>query len=234
MGTDTHEGQLCPSRERYNGASRLRFCEDAPSAAQTECRGTSAAKSVVHREDPTMTKNRASAILFAMVTVTAGALAPATAHATTDGINTTRAPIARVQPLLADVVVNGAPAAAPAAPVVAAPVAAPAPVVEAPAHTTNATVVEHEQHNYMTTIAVSALMGGVVGVLIGGSLYYLNDNQTHPGRIGYWAAGGVLVGTGVGLTQIVIQESRVERATASNLPTDPAPTLRLALFQKSF
>jgi hypothetical protein len=26
----------------------------------------------------------------------------------------------------------------------------------------------------------------------------------------------------------------VERATASNLPTDPAPTLRLALFQKSF
>jgi hypothetical protein len=184
-----------------------------------------------------MIKNRASAILFVMATVTAGALAPATAHAT-EGVNATTAPVARVQPLrLADVVVNGAPAAAPApapapAPVVEAP--APAPLVEAPAHTSQTTVVEHEQHNYMTTIFVSALMGGLAGVLVGGSLYYLADNQTHPGRIGYWAAGGVLVGTGIGLTQIVVQENRVDRATASTLPTDPAPTLRLALFQTQF
>jgi hypothetical protein len=145
-------------------------------------------------------------------------------------------------PARADVVVNGStpaapPPAAPApAPVVVqpqpAPVVAPAPVVEAPP-ARRTTVVEHETHNYMSTIAVSALMGGLAGVLVGGSLYFLVDDQQHASRIGYWAAGGVLVGTGIGVTQVVVQESRVERATAS-LPTDPAPTFRLALWRAQF
>jgi hypothetical protein len=140
----------------------------------------------------------------------------------------------------ADVVVNGTTQPAPAAP---APAPAPAPVVvqppvqqvapvEVPARRT--TVVEHETHNYMGTIFVSALAGGLAGLLVGGSLYYLNDNQQHASRIGYWAAGGVLVGTGVGLTQVIVQETRAERATAMRLPTDPAPTLRLALVNVRF
>ena len=141
----------------------------------------------------------------------------------------------RVQ-LLADVVVNGtqqpAPPPAPAAPVVVQPAPAPAPVV-APAETHSSTVVEHENHSYMGTIVWSALGGGITGALIGGAIYYLSDNQTHPARIGYWAAGGVLVGTAVGVTQIAIQESRVDRATAS-LPSDPAPTMRLALYRLAF
>jgi hypothetical protein len=145
----------------------------------------------------------------------AGALAPSLAHA--------------------DVVVQGNTPAAPAAP---AP-QAPAPVVVQPQTSTNVeavpsrrtTVVEHEQRNYMSTIFVSALMGGLAGVLIGGSLYFLVDDQTHAPRIAYWAAGGVLVGTGVGLTQVLVQESRVDRAVASR---DPAPTFRVALFTKSF
>jgi hypothetical protein len=86
----------------------------------------------------------------------------------------------------------------------------------------------------MATVFVSALMGGLAGGLIGGAIYYLSDDQTHPVRIAYWAAGGVLVGTGVGIAQIMVQESRVDRATASRLPTDPAPTFRLALFQQRF
>jgi hypothetical protein len=144
----------------------------------------------------------------------------------------------------ADVVVQGtpptvapAPAPAPAAP---APVVVeprvepvvPAAPVEVPARRT--TVVEHETHNYMGTILVSTLAGGLLGVLVGGSLYYLNDNQTHAARIGYWAAGGVLVGAGVGLAQVMVQESRAERATAMRLPTDPAPTLRFALLTARF
>jgi len=84
--------------------------------------------------------------------------------------------------------------------------------------------------NYMGTIAVSALMGGVTGVLIGGAIYYLGS-QSHPYNIAYWAAGGVLVGTGVGLTQIIIQENRASQATAFQ---DPAPTYRVALFRKQF
>jgi hypothetical protein len=132
----------------------------------------------------------------------------------------------------ADVVVNGTQQPAPAPVVVEpvpAPVAQPAPVVVPPAPAPvvepaprRTTVVEHENHNYMSTIAVSALMGGVAGVLVGGAIYYLADNQTHPGRILYWGAGGVLVGGAVGVTQLIVQESRVDRATASNLPTDPA------------
>ncbi|HVZ73158.1 MAG TPA: hypothetical protein VHJ20_12345 [Polyangia bacterium] len=140
----------------------------------------------------------------------------------------------RVQ-LLADVVVNGAqqPAPAPApAPVVVQPqaTAAPTPVVE-PRHET---VIEHEPHNYMSTIAVSALMGGVAGIVVGGAIYYLNDNRSHGDRILYWGAGGVLVGTAVGVAQVVSEESRLDRATSSNLPTDPAPTYRIALLRRSF
>jgi hypothetical protein len=86
----------------------------------------------------------------------------------------------------------------------------------------------------MTTIAVSALMGAVAGALAGGAIYYLGD-QNHAERIGYWAAGGVLVGTGVGLTQIMVQESRASQATAMNRPSsDPAPTFRLALYRTQF
>jgi hypothetical protein len=89
-------------------------------------------------------------------------------------------------------------------------------------------------HNYMTTIAVSALMGGIAGGLVGGAVYYLGsrDNAVN---IAYWAAGGVLVGTGVGLVQLMVQENRVSEATAlRKLPSDPSPTLRLALYRTRF
>jgi hypothetical protein len=173
--------------------------------------------------------------LLCGVSLTVSLLVPVAAHATSGATGAARAATTeRVQPLqLADVVVNGqAPAPAPAAPapVVVQPQAA-APVVEPSRRTT---VVEHENHNYMSTIALSALMGGVAGILVGGSLYYLTDNQQHATRILYWGAGGVLVGTAVGITQIVVQESRVDRATASTLPLDPAPTFRLALWQSHF
>lgn len=111
------------------------------------------------------------------------------------------------------------------------PVAA-APVVEEPSRRTTV-VHEDSPHNYMTTIAVSAIMGAVAGALIGGAIYYLG-NQDHAARIGYWAAGGVLVGTGVGLTQIVVQENRADAAVASHFSTDPAPTYRLALMNLHF
>jgi hypothetical protein len=141
----------------------------------------------------------------------------------------------------ADVVVTGnTPPPAQPAPVVVQPQQQPAtnttvvqPVESAPARRTTTTVVERENRNYMSTIFVSALMGGLAGVLVGGALYFLVDDQTHAPRIGYWAAGGVLVGTGVGLAQVMVQESRADRAV-SMLPSDPAPTFRLALFRTTF
>jgi hypothetical protein len=179
--------------------------------------------------------NRASVVFCSMSLAVAGLLVPATASANIGDKANETSKVAgapeRVQPLmLADVVVNGSPAPAPVAPVVQQPVQQP--VVEAPSHQT--TVVEHESHNYMSTIALSALMGGVAGVLVGGAIYYLSDNRDHAAHIAYWGAGGVLVGTAVGFTQIAVEESRLDRSTATNLPTDPAPTYRLALYQLHF
>jgi hypothetical protein len=130
--------------------------------------------------------------------------------------------------------------AAPAAPAPAAvPVQAVQPVQEAPVAAQPQTQrVVHEDvqapHNVMTTITVSALMGGIAGLLVGGAIYYLADNQNHAGRIGIWAAGGVLVGTGVGIVQVAADESRASAAVSQNWKSDPAPTYRLALFRTTF
>ena len=125
---------------------------------------------------------------------------------------------------------------APAQPVLAAPVAQ-APVQPVVTEGSPRKVVHTDvqpNHNYMSTIAVSAFMGGLAGGLVGGAIYYLGDRQDAI-NIAYWAAGGVLVGTGVGIVQLVVQEGRVSEATAlRKLPSDPAPTLRLALFRAHF
>jgi uncharacterized protein YcfJ len=131
------------------------------------------------------------------------------------------------------------PQAAPAqAPVVATvnqpPVSTSSTVVETPRSNKVVHVDVSQPHNYMTTIAVSALMGAVAGGLVGGAVYFLGD-RNHAENIAYWAAGGVLVGSGVGLVQILTEESRASEATAlRKLPTDPAPTLRLALLRTHF
>lgn len=131
---------------------------------------------------------------------------------------------------------NPQPAPAPAQPVVAAPVVqTPAqPVVAEPGPRKVVHTDVQPNHNYMSTIAVSALMGGLAGGLVGGAIYYLGD-QEHAVNIAYWAAGGVLVGTGVGILQLAVQENRVSEATAlRKLPSDPVPTFRLALYRTHF
>jgi hypothetical protein len=181
-----------------------------------------------------------------MVIAAAAAIAlPSLAQATT----TTTTTSAETRPatlhmrLVADNVVvspgSNAPAAAPAAPSqtvvvpqASAPAAQAAPVVDEPRKRTNVHADVEGPRNYMSTIAVSALMGGLAGGLVGGAIYYLGD-QNHAVNIAYWAAGGVLVGTGVGITQVVVQESRVSNAV-SRLPSDPAPTYRLALLRLKF
>jgi len=109
------------------------------------------------------------------------------------------------------------------------------PVQQVPVEPQRTYVTEDRPHNYMATIAVSALMGAVAGALIGGAIYYLDTPREHPERVGYWAAGGVLVGTGVGLINIFTDESRADRAAGAQLlPSDPVPTYRLSLLQTRF
>lgn len=161
---------------------------------------------------------------------------------TTAGVSSAPAVPTRSEQKLADsVVVTPQGTTAPQPATAVQPVAA-APVAQAPAQPVVAEPSSHKvvhadvqpNHNYMSTIAMSALMGGVAGGLIGGAIYYLGDRNDAI-NIAYWAAGGVLVGTGVGVVQLAVQESRVSEATAlRKLPTDPAPTFRLALFKTRF
>jgi hypothetical protein len=125
--------------------------------------------------------------------------------------------------LVADTVVTPAPVA-PVTPV------APAPVVEEPRRVVHTDVPAHQ--NYMATMAWSAIAGGVLGAVVGVAIYYLDSGQ-RARNIAYWAAGGVLVGAGVGVIQIVVDESRADRAIGMG-PSDPAPTLRFALYQRQF
>ncbi len=93
---------------------------------------------------------------------------------------------------------------------------------------------EHEPKPFMSTIVWSAFLGGLGGALIGGAVYFLDD-QENPERIGYWAAGGVLVGTAVGIVNVATDESRAERAVSTRtMPRDPVPTFRLSLLQGRF
>jgi hypothetical protein len=128
---------------------------------------------------------------------------------------------------VADVVVE--PQATPAQPVVVAPTTpvetGPRRVVETDTHS----------HNYVGTVVWSAIGGAVLGALVGTAIYYI-DKDNHPSahNIAYWAAGGVLVGAGVGLIQVMVEESRTSSALSMQAPKDPAPTLRLALYQHRF
>jgi hypothetical protein len=121
----------------------------------------------------------------------------------------------RLRPLhLADVVVQTPPPAQPTV-VEPTPVATdvgPRKVVQTDTHS----------HNYVGTIAWSAIGGAVLGALVGTA------------NIAYWAAGGVLVGAGVGVVQVMVEESRTSSALSLHAPRDPAPTLRLALYQYRF
>ena len=107
-----------------------------------------------------------------------------------------------------------------------------APVVVPPHRTV---VTEDRPHNYMATIAVSALLGAVAGALIGGAIYFLDTPRSTRSNIGYWAAGGVLVGTGVGLINVDgRREPRRAGGLAAPAERDPVPTYRLSLLQTRF
>jgi hypothetical protein len=174
------------------------------------------------------------------ISVLAVALSSSAAFAKTDVGSRPVSPLPKAAALADNVVVTPtgqtAPAPAPATPTNVNVQPAPQPVeaVPAVAPTQRTVVTEDKPHNDMATIAGSALMGAVAGALIGGAVYYLDTPREHPERIGYWAAGGVIVGTGIGLINVMADESRAERAVSQHLPSDPVPTYRVSLLQTHF
>jgi hypothetical protein len=107
------------------------------------------------------------------------------------------------------------------------------PVQTVPVAPQRTVVTETKPSNYMATIAVSALLGGVAGALIGGAVYLLDDQQDAR-NIAYWTGGGILVGTGVGVINVLADENRAERAVGTRFDKDPVPTYRLSLVKMSF
>ncbi len=157
-------------------------------------------------------------LLPLLVGVLALAWAGAAAAAPTPGDDAAFVSGLHLRPLrLADVTVETPPAVAPT-----------------PVETGPRKVVQTDVHSpsYMGTIAGSALGGAVLGAAIGTAIYYLGSNQRARNII-YWAAGGVLVGAGVGVIQVMVEESRTS-AVMSGAPADPAPTFRLALYHRTF
>jgi hypothetical protein len=148
-------------------------------------------------------------------------------------------PLPKAVTLADNVVVTpqgNAPAPAPTNTTTVVPAQPAQPVVvepTAPAPSRHTVHTQGEPKNMMSTIFVSALMGGLAGGLIGGAIYFLDD-QENPERIGYWAAGGVLVGTGIGIVNVMTDESRAERAVSTRFQRDPVPTYRVSLLQTRF
>jgi len=184
------------------------------------------------------------AIRLLGVSVVAVALSASAAFAKVDSNTGAVAPLPKAITLADNVVITPSSQAAPA------PAPAPTPAqtqvqvqpaqpvqavepVAAPARTHRTVVTESHPRSYMGTIAFSALMGGLLGALVGGAVYYL-DNQDHAYNIAYWAAGGVLLGTGVGVVNVLADESRAERAVGLHHPKDPVPTYRVSLLKTSF
>ena len=174
------------------------------------------------------------------ISILAVALSGSAAFAKADAASGAVSPLPKATTLADNVVVtpNGqsAPAPQPAPTVNVEPAQQVQPVQAAPAvaPTQRTVVTEDKPHNYMATIAGSAFLGAVAGALIGGAIYFLDTPREHAERIGYWAAGGVLVGTGIGIINVVADENRAERAVANRLPSDPVPTYRVSLLQTHF
>jgi hypothetical protein len=177
---------------------------------------------------------------IALLVVGVGLTSSAANAKTTDRGGVT--PLPKAMTLADNVVVTPqgtapAPAPAPSSTTTVVPSQPVQPVVvepAAPAPARHTVHTEHQPKPFMSTIALSAFMGALAGGLIGGAVYFLDD-QENPERIGYWAAGGVLVGTSIGIINVVSDESRAERAVSSRtMPRDPVPTFRLSLLQGRF
>jgi hypothetical protein len=176
------------------------------------------------------------AIKLLAISVVAVALSSSAAFAKVDTGSSVVTPLPKAISLADNVVVTPnqpAPAPAPQPEVQVQPVQVqPVAPVQAPPQRTYVT--EDHPHNIVATITVSALLGAVAGALIGGAIYYLDTPRDNPQNIGYWAAGGVLVGTGIGVINVIVDENRADRAAGAQLQKDPVPTYRLSLLRTSF
>jgi hypothetical protein len=86
--------------------------------------------------------------------------------------------------------------------------------VEEEQETTTTTTTEREAttrqlENWTWVIGRNALAGGVTGALIGVGFFLLTGTDTSPWLIAQFAGGGILVGTTIGLVELLVTSDRM-------------------------
>ncbi len=93
---------------------------------------------------------------------------------------------------------------------------------------------ETSESNYMLTIAANTLGGALVGFLIGGAIYLLQDpDNRRPVNLAWWTGGGALVGVGAGVVQVIVRANRDDEAVSRRFIV-PAGTRQVLGWTHSF
>ncbi len=90
------------------------------------------------------------------------------------------------------------------------------------------------ESHYMLTIAANTLGGALVGFLIGGAIYLLQDpDDRQPVNLAWWTGGGALVGVGAGVVQVIVRANRDDEAVSRRFIV-PAGTRQVLGWTHSF
>lgn len=69
------------------------------------------------------------------------------------------------------------------------------------------------EHNYMLTIAANMGGGAIVGFLLGGAIYLIQEPGERKGvNLAWWTGGGVIVGAVAGVVQVAVTANRDTKA----------------------
>ncbi|OGQ80905.1 MAG: hypothetical protein A2289_10185 [Deltaproteobacteria bacterium RIFOXYA12_FULL_58_15] len=69
--------------------------------------------------------------------------------------------------------------------------------------------------SYTLVIAANVLGGALVGFLIGGAIYLLQDSgDRHSVDLAWWTGGGAIVGVGAGVVQVIVRANRDNEAVS--------------------
>lgn len=85
------------------------------------------------------------------------------------------------------------------------------------------TVRTSEGPTFMGTVARNTFAGAMAGLLVGGAIWLLDTPRHDAQNIGYWTAGGALVGAAVGVVQLLADENPTTRLGDRYARRGPAP-----------
>ncbi|MBA2660836.1 MAG: hypothetical protein H0U74_00950 [Bradymonadaceae bacterium] len=96
-------------------------------------------------------------------------------------------------------------------------------------------VTTRDRPHWMYTVGRNALMGGVIGGIVGGGVYLLSRLEWSPWVIAQFAGGGILVGATAGLIEVILREDILaSQASTQYLKRDLPNAVQLRLFHVNF